>query len=228
MKFLFLPEGEDPDTYVRKHGKDAFERCSTSAVPLSRFLLDELTARVDLATAEGRAKCVHEAKPLLKQMQATALRLQLVRELAEKCRLSPEEVAQLCELGATAAARQQAAPARVARKPGDVARGTAAAAARVRARLARSAVRRSSGRCWMRPKCAPVVELIDAVQEQRRDLAGDAVRGDPGIAVSPALYQEVAARRLADAADDETAQDDLDGRVPQARAASAWKANSSG
>jgi len=117
VKFLFLPEGEDPDTYVRKHGKSAFESLfDKGAVPLSRFLLDELAGRVDLATAEGRAKCVHEAKPLLKQMPANALRMQLVRELAEKCKLAPEEVAQLCELGSTVAARAQAAPARTPRE----------------------------------------------------------------------------------------------------------------
>src|SRR5688572_8196044 len=88
VKFLFLPEGEDPDTYVRKHGKAGFEQLLGRAVPLSRFLLEELGSRGDLTTAEGRARCVHEAKPLLRQMQAGALRLQLVRELAEKTRLS--------------------------------------------------------------------------------------------------------------------------------------------
>ena len=106
-RFLFLPDGEDPDTYVRKHGKAAFEQLLGRAAPLSKFLLDELGARGDLATAEGRARCVHEAKPLLKQMQAGALRLQLVRELAEKTRLSPEEVIQLCELAAAPARRRR-------------------------------------------------------------------------------------------------------------------------
>jgi DNA primase len=110
VKFLFLPEGEDPDTYVRKHGKGGFEQLLGRAVPLSRFLLDELAGRGDLATAEGRAKCVHEAKPLLKQMPAGALRLQLVREFAEKTRLSTEEITQLCELAA-APARVRGAPA---------------------------------------------------------------------------------------------------------------------
>src|SRR5262245_17133552 len=87
VKFLFLPESEDPDTYVRKHGQRGFEELLACAVPLSKFLLDELGSRGDLATAEGRARCVHEAKPLLKQMQAGALRPQLVRGLAGETRL---------------------------------------------------------------------------------------------------------------------------------------------
>jgi DNA primase len=103
VRFLFLPEGDDPDTYVRKHGKIAFEALLARSVPLSRFLIDELTGRVDLATAEGRARCVHEAKPLLRQLPAGVLRLQLVRELAEKCRLGADEFAQLAELSSAPA-----------------------------------------------------------------------------------------------------------------------------
>src|SRR5688572_7015774 len=117
IRFLFLPEGEDPDTYVRKHGKEMFEALLPKATPLSRFLLDELAGRVDLASAEGRARLAHEARPLMKQMQPNVLRLQLVRELAEKCRLTPEEVTQICELGAAPPASRPQAPARVARKP---------------------------------------------------------------------------------------------------------------
>jgi DNA primase len=45
LKFLFLPDGEDPDTYVRKHGKEAFEKALSASVPLSRFLLDELSSK---------------------------------------------------------------------------------------------------------------------------------------------------------------------------------------
>ena len=48
VRFLFLPQGEDPDTYVRKAGKAAFEALAKEAPPLSRCLLEELTRRVDL------------------------------------------------------------------------------------------------------------------------------------------------------------------------------------
>jgi len=98
LKFLFLPEGEDPDSYVRKHGRTGLETLFDRATPLSKFLLDGLAGRVDLGTAEGRARFLHDAKPLLKQVQAPMLRVQLLAELGEKCRLPTEEVAQLFEL----------------------------------------------------------------------------------------------------------------------------------
>lgn len=106
IRFLFLPQGEDPDTYVRKEGRAAFEARVAEAPPLSRFLLDELARRVDLASAEGRASLVHQAKPLLKLMPANALRVQLVREIAALARMAPEEVERLCELPAMIAPRR--------------------------------------------------------------------------------------------------------------------------
>ena len=81
--FLFLPQGEDPDTYVRAHGKAAFEALIAEAVPLSTFLINELTARADPRTEEGRARLLHLAKPLIEQIGAPALGLMLRRRLAE-------------------------------------------------------------------------------------------------------------------------------------------------
>ncbi|OGA21546.1 MAG: DNA primase [Betaproteobacteria bacterium RIFCSPLOWO2_02_FULL_67_26] len=213
LKFLFLPEGEDPDTYVRKHGKGAFESLlDKGAVPLSRFLLDELTGRVDLATAEGRAKCVHEAKPLLKQMPANALRMQLVRELAEKCRLSPEEVAQLCELGAPAAARPQAAPAQVARKP-----VTPLARQMLRALVSNPACAGNlpAGQRVLlsSPELAPVAALVDAVMETGADTPGKLFEATRDTQYAN-LYQEVAADVMAPT-DDASAKADLDGAFNQ-------------
>ena len=98
VRFLFLPKGEDPDTYVRKAGASGFEALLSGAPTLSRFMLDELSRRVDLSTAEGRAALVHQAKPLLKPMPGNALRVQIVRELAALARMAPEEVERLCEL----------------------------------------------------------------------------------------------------------------------------------
>jgi DNA primase len=96
--FLFLPQGEDPDSYVRTHGRDAFEALVGSAVPLSRYMLDQLSGAVDLSSAEGRASLVHSAKPLVTHIPDSALRVQIVRELAERARLAPTEVETLCGL----------------------------------------------------------------------------------------------------------------------------------
>src|SRR4029078_6179932 len=70
IRFLFLPEGEDPDTYIRQHGKEAFERCIAESQLLSEFLLAELRAQSDTRSAEGRARFLVEAKPHLQKITA--------------------------------------------------------------------------------------------------------------------------------------------------------------
>jgi DNA primase len=98
--FVFLPETHDPDSYVREFGKDAFNRMVAQATPLSDFLLRELGSHGDLSSAEGKAKLVAEAKPLLQKLQTPLLRLQLVKRLAEISGFSQQEVERLCELRA--------------------------------------------------------------------------------------------------------------------------------
>ena len=93
IRFLFLPEGQDPDSYVRTYGVEAFRATLDEAIPLSRFMLDELALRHDLDEAEGRAACMHEARPLFVQMPEGGFRLQMERELAARVRLTPEELA---------------------------------------------------------------------------------------------------------------------------------------
>ncbi|MEX1074503.1 MAG: DNA primase, partial [Burkholderiales bacterium] len=63
IRFLFLPEGEDPDSFVRAHGKEAFVRLIERSQALSGFLLGELRAQSDLAAPEGRARFQVTAKP---------------------------------------------------------------------------------------------------------------------------------------------------------------------
>ncbi len=110
VRFLFLPQGDDPDTYVRSHGKERLESALGEAVPLSRFMLDHLARQVDLTSAEGRAGLVHAAKPLVAQLQNNAFRVLIVKELAEKSRLTPEEVEKLCGLASFVPRRVAPAP----------------------------------------------------------------------------------------------------------------------
>ena len=96
--FVFLPQDEDPDSYIRRFGKEAFDRLVAQATPLSDFLLRELANRCDLTSAEGRAQLIHEAKPLLLKLPTPLLRLQLVKRLAEASGFAQQEVERLCEL----------------------------------------------------------------------------------------------------------------------------------
>ena len=98
VRFLFLPAEHDPDSFVREKGNEAFEERLGDSRPLSEFLLEELKSRTDLGTAEGRSRLAHEAKPLLQKISAPALRLQLLKALAEAAGMTSEEAAQLTEI----------------------------------------------------------------------------------------------------------------------------------
>jgi DNA primase len=113
IRFLFLPAEDDPDTFVRREGKEAFERLARTAQTLSAFLLAELRAQSDLASAEGRSKFLAEAKPYLQKIAAPALRLQVVKEVAELARVAQHEAERLMELR-VAPSHVRSAPARSA------------------------------------------------------------------------------------------------------------------
>lgn len=66
--FLFLPDGEDPDTIVRQEGAAGFDARLQRATPLSQFLFDELASDVNLATLDGKARLAERAKPMLAQI----------------------------------------------------------------------------------------------------------------------------------------------------------------
>ncbi len=98
ISFLFLPEGEDPDSYVRKFGKNAFEKLIKQALPLSVFLFQILSQGINLQTSEGRASLVQAAKPLLSQVVAPILALMLLKRLAELSGVDQEELEVLLQI----------------------------------------------------------------------------------------------------------------------------------
>jgi len=87
-----LPDGEDPDSYVRAHGKAAFETLLSGAEPLSRFLIDTLRSNVDIGAPEGRAALMQQAKPLVKQIAAPMLSLLIRKEIAQLVGVLPQEL----------------------------------------------------------------------------------------------------------------------------------------
>ncbi|HEX6793741.1 MAG TPA: DNA primase [Casimicrobiaceae bacterium] len=94
-RFLFLPDGEDPDDFVRKRGKDAFEQALDRAVPLSQYLLSELAAQHSPTTAEGRAALVAAAKPYVGQIAAPILGTLVRQQLAELAGLPEAQLGSL-------------------------------------------------------------------------------------------------------------------------------------
>jgi len=79
--FMFLPDGEDPDSLVRKHGADGFSKQLGAALPLSEYLFRELRQQCDSHTLEGRAKLVSLVRPLLQSAPDSAYRDLLLGEL---------------------------------------------------------------------------------------------------------------------------------------------------
>jgi DNA primase len=212
VKFLFLPEGEDPDSYVRKNGRPGLETLFERAAPLSKFLLDTLEKRVDLATAEGRAGLLHEAKPLIRQMQATLLRVQLLRELGEKCRLSAEEVARLLDLAPTGAPSRAPEPRYPRVAPAPIART-----------LLRILVANPTLAVGLTPEqrelldaaeLAPVAELIGLVRESDISTPAMVIEATRDSAHTT-LFQQVAGETMAGADDPETAQAEWRGAFTQ-------------
>ncbi|RYY72673.1 MAG: DNA primase [Proteobacteria bacterium] len=117
IKFLFLPQEHDPDSFVRERGAEAFEQEIHEAMPLSQFLLREVTAEHDLGTPEGRAHAQHEAKPLLQSMAPTSLRLQIVRGLASLTESTSAEIESLFELSKPVSVVRRAPPRQGRPKP---------------------------------------------------------------------------------------------------------------
>ncbi|HWT15647.1 MAG TPA: DNA primase [Patescibacteria group bacterium] len=82
--FLFLPDGEDPDTLIRKEGAEGFEARLKDATPLSEFFFAELAKDVDLRGLEGKARLAERAKPLLAQIPDGAFRDLMQQSLSER------------------------------------------------------------------------------------------------------------------------------------------------
>ncbi len=115
LRFLFLPVEHDPDSFVQMYGRERFEEILVQeALPLSQYLLRELSSRVDLSVEEGRARLLHVAQPYIARMgHAPALQIMLKRRLSELCQITLDE---LESLGRVAVPREESR--REAPKPG--------------------------------------------------------------------------------------------------------------
>ena len=87
--FMFLPEGQDPDSMVRSRGQAAFTAAVAEADSLGTFLFDHLSAQVDLATIDGRSRLTSLARPLLAKLPAGSFLALCERRLAELTGLGP-------------------------------------------------------------------------------------------------------------------------------------------
>jgi DNA primase len=82
IRFVFLPDGQDPDSFVQAEGSDAFVKALDDALPLSDFLVEELSAQVDLESVDGRARLAELARPLVSRIPPGVYRELLLEKLA--------------------------------------------------------------------------------------------------------------------------------------------------
>ncbi len=92
-RFLFLPDGEDPDSLVRKIGSEAFEQRIAGAVHLSDFFFERLSGQLDLDSIDGRARLVDLARPLLAKLPDCMFHQLMVERLAELAHTAPGRLA---------------------------------------------------------------------------------------------------------------------------------------
>ncbi len=96
--FLFLPTEHDPDSYIREFGRDVFEREVANAMPLSGYLLREISSDLDLKSQEGRNQLLHRARPLLTAIASPVTSLLLRKEVAALSGISQAELEALFEI----------------------------------------------------------------------------------------------------------------------------------
>lgn len=81
-RFLFLPDGEDPDSMVRKHGEEVFAEKIAQAAPLSEFFFEHFTSEIDLSSLDGRARLVEQTQPFIDSIPEGVFR-QMMEERLE-------------------------------------------------------------------------------------------------------------------------------------------------
>lgn len=99
-RFLFLPEGEDPDTIVRRGGKALFDELAAEAMPLETFLFETVSAGIDISSMDGRARFSKLALPHIRQLPEGVYRQLMFKALADRTGL---ELSSLMQLEAPAA-----------------------------------------------------------------------------------------------------------------------------
>jgi DNA primase len=108
-RFLFLPEGEDPDTLVRAKGADHFHELVANATPLETFLYESLGEGLNLESMDGRARLSKLAAPLLQKIPPGVYRQLMFNSLAERTGMQVEALAELIDIAPAAAESPAAA-----------------------------------------------------------------------------------------------------------------------
>ena len=108
VKFLFLPEGEDPDTVVRSKGAQHLEHMFDTAAPLEQFLFEQMGTGIDLKTMDGKARLSKLVAPYINQIPDGVYKTLLFKSLAERTDMDVESLRRLREIQETPNNAEQA------------------------------------------------------------------------------------------------------------------------
>jgi DNA primase len=117
IRFLFLPDGHDPDSLVGEEGKEGFETRALQALPLSEYLIKHLSAQVDVLTVDGRARLGESAKPLLERIPPGIYRELLMDELAKVVKIDPSRFSKTIGIAEVEADRSKHHLPRIGQRP---------------------------------------------------------------------------------------------------------------
>ncbi len=92
LKFVFVPDGEDPDSLIREKGQAYFENMLDNAKPLSQFLFDQLMSDVDMSSLEGRSTLIEMFQPYLTKLPDSILKDSIINELANNFGTASEQL----------------------------------------------------------------------------------------------------------------------------------------
>ncbi len=193
-RFMFLPEGEDPDSLVQKEGKAQFEQRIVRAVSLSDFFFENLQKRVDIAHIDGRARLVELAKPLLAKMPYGVFKQMMLTQLAQLAQMETDTLTRLLDADGRQKSQYKQAPRRGDRPPPSLLRYAIAMLIQHPLLAAQAGKpRRFEG--LQTPGINLLIELLEFIQEQPHLSTGTIVehwRGtDAGHTLSKLAMQEL-------------------------------------
>ena len=116
-RFLFLPDGEDPDTIVRKEGKEAFEKRLDNSKHLPEFLFDNVKEQVDFDTLDGKARFGQLAAPLISRLPTGMLKELMQQQLSQETGIKQEILAKLLPTESAQPNQHSVSPQRASLQP---------------------------------------------------------------------------------------------------------------
>ena len=179
IRFVFLPDGQDPDSFVNENGASAFVELLDAGLPLSEFLISKLASQVEMETIDGRARLAELARPLLQKLPEGVYRELLVERVAESVGITAPKLEKILAAGATERAQKTEARFATKRRMPSASSGP-------------SVVRRAITLLLNHPECAQELDLekLAGVRRAGVDLLAaliEMVQSEPSITTAGLL-----------------------------------------